>query len=117
MTGTRSRANTIALLALVGTQLGQTISSGGASRPVITTSVSSAATLAAIVQTPFISQLFGCRPIGPLGWATAVGASALATGAGIYVPKKARELFAERRVRNTPTAFEPQALPGVGLRS
>jgi cation-transporting ATPase I len=115
LTGTRSRANTIALLALVGTQLGQTVASGGSSRPVITTSVASAATLAAIVQTPFISQLFGCRPIGPVGWATALGASALATGAGIYVPRKARELLIERRMQRTEAAFEPEALPKAGF--
>jgi hypothetical protein len=100
---------------LVGTQLGQTVASGGSSRPVITTSVASAATLAAIVQTPFISQLFGCRPIGPVGWATALGASALATGAGIYVPRKARELLIERRMQRTEAAFEPEALPKAGF--
>ncbi len=86
-TGTRERATTVGLLALVGTQLGQTITSGGYSRPVLLTSVLSSAALAAVVQTPGLSHFFGCRPLGPLGWATAIGASALATGAAVQYPQ------------------------------
>ncbi len=85
--GGRERANTVGLLALVGSQLGQTLVSGKLSRPVIVTSVASAATLALIVQTPGISQLFGCKPLGPFGWATAVGASAGATALAGYFPE------------------------------
>ncbi len=85
-TGTRARASTVGLVALVGTQLGQTLFSGGMSRPVIVTSLASTAVLVAIVQTPGVSQAFGCRPLGPFGWATAVGASALATGAAVMLP-------------------------------
>jgi len=86
-TGSRERAATVGLLALVGTQLGQTVTSGGLSRPVLLTSALSAAALAAIVQTPGVSHFFGCRPLGPVGWATAVGASALATGAAAKYPE------------------------------
>ena len=85
--GGRERANTVGLLALVGSQLGQTLLSGKLSRPVVITSVASAATLALIVQTPGVSQLFGCRPIGPFGWATAIGASAGATALAGYFPE------------------------------
>jgi cation-transporting ATPase I len=85
-TSSRARANTVGLVALVGTQLGQTLVSGGMSRPVVLTSVGSAAVLAAIIQTPGLSQVFGCRPLGPIGWATAVGASAAATGASVLLP-------------------------------
>jgi cation-transporting ATPase I len=85
--GGRERANTVGLLALVGSQLGQTLLSGKLSRPVVITSVASAATLALIVQTPGVSQLFGCKPLGPLGWATAVGASAGATALASYFPE------------------------------
>ncbi|RYZ08249.1 MAG: HAD family hydrolase [Myxococcales bacterium] len=85
--GGRERANTVGLLALVGSQLGQTLLSGKMSRPVVITSVASAATLAAIVQTPGISQLFGCKPLGPFGWATAIGASAGATALASYFPE------------------------------
>lgn len=87
LTGSRERAATVGLLALVGTQLGQTVASGGLSKPVLLTSALSAAALAAVVQTPGVSHFFGCRPLGPVGWATAVGASALATGASMKYPE------------------------------
>jgi cation-transporting ATPase I len=85
-TGTRSRASTIGLASLVITQLGQTVASGGLSLPVVLTSVGSTAALAGIIQTPGLSQLFGCRPLGPLGWATVLLSSAGATGGSLLVP-------------------------------
>ncbi len=87
LTGTSERAHTVGLLALVGTQLGQTIVSGGFTRPVVMTSLASTALLAAIVQTPGLSQFFGCRPLGPIGWATAIGASTVATGIALSFPQ------------------------------
>ena len=87
LTGTADRARTVGLLALVGTQLGQTIASGGFTRPVVVTSLASSALLAAIVQIPGLSQFFGCRPLGPLGWATAIGASTVATGVALAFPQ------------------------------
>ncbi len=87
LTGSRERAATVGLLALVGTQLGQTVTSGGLSRPVLLTSALSAAVLAGVVQTPGVSHFFGCRPLGPVGWATAVGASAVATVAAAKYPE------------------------------
>jgi cation-transporting ATPase I len=83
LTGSAGRARTIGLVGLVGTQLGQTLRSGGNSRPVFWTSIGSAAALAFIVQTPGLSQLFGCRPLGPFAWMTALGAS---TGATMLSP-------------------------------
>ena len=85
MTSTAGRASTVGLVALVGTQLGQTLVAGGGRSPtVVLTAVSSAAALVAVVQTPGLSHFFGCRPIGPLGWATATGCSAAGTlGAAI----------------------------------
>jgi cation-transporting ATPase I len=85
-TGTRARANTVGLVALVGSQLGQTLMSGRMSRPVVVTGVASAAALALIVQTPGLSHAFGCRPLGPVGWVTAAGASAAATLGAAYLP-------------------------------
>lgn len=79
LTGTTGRARTVALAALVGSQLGQTLRSGGLSTPVVTTSLLSAAALVGVIQTPGISHFFGCRPLGPLGWGTAVVASIAAT--------------------------------------
>ena len=77
--GSRAKARTIGLAALVGTQLGQTLTSGGFSRPVVLTSVASAGVLALLIQTPGVSHFFGCRPLGPIAWTTAIGASAAAT--------------------------------------
>jgi magnesium-transporting ATPase (P-type) len=85
-TGTRARANTVGLVALVGAQLGQTLLSGNLSRPVVVTGVASAAALALVVQTPGLSHAFGCRPLGPIGWLTAAGASAAATVSAVYLP-------------------------------
>jgi cation-transporting ATPase I len=79
LTGTQARARTVALAALVGSQLGQTLRSGGLSAPVVTTSLLSAATLVGVIQTPGLSHFFGCRPLGPFGWGTAVVASIAAT--------------------------------------
>jgi cation-transporting ATPase I len=85
-TGTRRRASTVALVALVGTQLGQTAVVGGASPLVLISSAASAASLVAIIQTPIVSQFFGCTPLGPFGWGIGVGASAAATGASVAAP-------------------------------
>jgi cation-transporting ATPase I len=104
-TGTRARANTVGLVALVGTQLGQTLASGRMSRPVVVTGVASAAVLALIVQTPGLSHAFGCRPLGPLGWGTAVGASAAATLGAVYLP----DLIA--RYREPPVASPVVLVP------
>jgi hypothetical protein len=79
LTGTTARARTVALAALVGSQLGQTLRSGGSSRPVVVTSLLSTAALVTVIQTPGLSHFFGCRPLGPLGWGTAVVASIAAT--------------------------------------
>ena len=97
LTGSRERASTIGLAALVYTQLGQTLTSGGLSAPVLLTGLGSAAALAAVIQTPGLSHLFGCRPLGPLGWATAIGASAAATGAAVLLPHAAARASVELR--------------------
>jgi len=79
VTGTRRRASTIALAALVGTQLGQTLLIGGRNPLVLATGLGSAALLAGLIQTPGLSQFFGCTPLGPLAWATVLGSSTGAT--------------------------------------
>ena len=98
------------LLALVGTQLGQTLTSGGLSRPVLLTSAVSAAVLAAVVQTPVVSHFFGCRPLGPLGWATAIGASALATGAAVQYPQVIEKVAQRLKLVDALPAREHPAL-------
>jgi cation-transporting ATPase I len=107
-TGTSARASTVSLVALVGTQLGQTLVSGALSRPVIVTGVASAAVLAAIIQTPLLSHAFGCRPLGPLGWVTALGASAAATTAGVMLPD-----FVERLRRTRADGVPDEERPAL----
>jgi cation-transporting ATPase I len=84
MTGvTRGRAGTVALVSIVGSQLGQTLLAGWRNPLVVGSTVASGAALAAVVQTPGVSHLFGCRPLGPLGWG--IGATA-ATGSSLAAP-------------------------------
>lgn len=87
LTGGVERARTIGLAAVVGTQLGQTLTSGGTSLPVMLTGVGSVAALFAAIQTPGLSRFFGCQPLGPLGWATAAGSSFFATYLSVAVPR------------------------------
>jgi len=86
MTGSPGRARTIALAALVGTQLSQTLVSGGRSPMVVGATTLSVGALVAAIQTPGVSQFFGCRPLGPVGWATATSAALGATGVSVGIP-------------------------------
>jgi len=86
LTGTRRRASTIALAALVGTQLGQTLLVGGRNPLVLATGLGSAAALAGIIQVPGLSQFFGCTPLDPLAWLTVVGCSTGATALAALAP-------------------------------
>ena len=78
-TGTQRRAGTVALAAVVGTQLAQTLTSGGADRQVLAATIGSAAILVGIIQTPGISRFFGSTPLGPVGWGVALAAIITAT--------------------------------------
>ncbi len=64
-TGRAARARTVALVALVATQLGQTLLAGGRSWEIVGSSLGSLAALAAVVQTPVLSQFFGCTRWAP----------------------------------------------------
>lgn len=81
LTGRRRRAGTVALAALVGTQLGQTLLVGRRNPSVVASGLGSAAVLAAVIQTPGLSQFFGCTPLGPVGWGIALGSATAATAA------------------------------------
>ncbi|MGC0409524.1 cation-transporting ATPase I [Streptomyces sp. SAI-163] len=76
--GTERRSTTMALCAVVGTQLAQTLADRRDSRLVQVTSLGSAAALVALVQTPGASRLFGCTPLGPVAWTGVAAAIALA---------------------------------------
>lgn len=104
VTGSAARARTIGMVALVGSQLGQTLAAGGGSAPVLWTCLGSAAVLGGIVQTPGVSQFFGCTPLGPVGWVTALTASAAATGVAVLIPRATR---AEWRVATDVVVAKP----------
>ncbi|MGC0333592.1 cation-transporting ATPase I [Streptomyces sp. SAI-170] len=76
--GTRRRSTTMALCALVGTQLAQTLADRRGSPLVRATAIGSAAALFLLVETPGASQFFGCTPLGPFAWAGVAAAIALA---------------------------------------
>jgi cation-transporting ATPase I len=80
---TRRRASTVALVGIVGAQLGQTLVAGWRSPLVVAASLGSAAALAGVIQTPGVSHFFGCTPLGPVGWGTGLSAAA---GASICAP-------------------------------
>ncbi|NUS84351.1 MAG: cation-translocating P-type ATPase, partial [Streptomyces sp.] len=82
LTGRGRRASTVALVALVGTQLAQTLATGGLDRHVLIAGFGSAAVLAGIVQTPGVSQFFGCTPLGPVAWGITMGSIVTATLVG-----------------------------------
>ncbi|QIS14440.1 cation-translocating P-type ATPase [Nocardia arthritidis] len=81
-TGTRRRAETIGLVALIGTQLGQTLVAARHSPLVWATTAASGAVLVTVVMTPGLCTYFGCRPLGPVGWLVASGSAVAATGLG-----------------------------------
>ncbi|MBW3579002.1 MAG: HAD-IC family P-type ATPase [Actinobacteria bacterium] len=92
ITGTRRRAQTVGLVAVVGAQMGQTIAVAGRDPRVLAAGLGSAAVLGACVQTPGISRLAGSRPMGPVGWTLGlVGATAGAT-VGVAGPWVERQL-------------------------
>ncbi|MET9252627.1 HAD-IC family P-type ATPase [Streptomyces sp. NPDC003717] len=85
--GTRRRSTTMALCAVVGTQLAQTLADRRGSRLVQVTALGSTAALVALVQTPGASQLFGCTPLGPLAWTGVATAIALALAGQRALPR------------------------------
>ncbi|MCW2629862.1 MAG: P-type ATPase, translocating [Mycobacterium sp.] len=86
ISGRQRRASTVALVALVGTQLGQTLIDSR-SPLVVSTAVGSLLALGAIISTPVVSQLLGSTPLGPVGWAQALGTAAVATGVAAVAPR------------------------------
>ncbi len=85
LTGTPGRAATVALIALVSTQLAQTlIDSHGPL--VVTTAVGSLTALAVVVTTPGLSHVFGCTPVGPLAWSQALLSAGVASSVSAVAP-------------------------------
>ncbi|MFE1882044.1 cation-translocating P-type ATPase [Streptomyces diastatochromogenes] len=76
--GTARRSSTMALCGVVGTQLAQTLLDRRDSPVVRITSLGSAVALVAAVQTPGVSRLVGCTPLGPVAWAGVAAGIAVA---------------------------------------
>lgn len=89
-TGRRSRASTIALIALVAAQLGQTLIDSR-SALVIGTAAGSLVALGVVISTPGVSHLLGNTPLGPVGWAQALSCAAVATGIAALVTLRAHD--------------------------
>ncbi len=84
--GTERRTATMGLTALVTTQLAQTLLTRRHSPLVVATALGSAGVLVGIVQTPVISQFFGCTPLGPVAWSGVLGSTAGATAISALAP-------------------------------
>ncbi|MGW5302976.1 HAD-IC family P-type ATPase [Streptomyces griseoluteus] len=85
--GTARRASTMALCGVVGTQLVQTLLDRRDSTLVRVTALGSAAVLVAVIQTPALSHLVGCAPLGPVAWAGVAVAIAAALAAQRTLPR------------------------------
>jgi magnesium-transporting ATPase (P-type) len=117
VTGRPQRASTVALVALVGAELGQTLLDSHAPL-VVLTAVGSLGVMGTLISIPVVSQLLGCTPLGPLGWGQALGAAAGATVA-MAALNRVSEGWA-RRTRRTRcpkgprrTLSRPMALPNL----
>ena len=86
LTGFPRRASTVALVALVTTQLGQTLLESR-SPVLVATAAGSFAAMALLISIPGISQFMGCTPLGPIGWTQALGSAAVATTAAGIAPR------------------------------
>src|SRR5271166_2781140 len=100
VTGRPQRASTVALVALVGAELGQTLLDSHAPL-VVLTAVGSLGAMGTLISIPVVSQLLGCTPLGPIGWGQALGAAAGAT-IGIAVLNRVSEGWGTPHQPDTP---------------
>ncbi|GAA4085349.1 cation-translocating P-type ATPase [Streptomyces shaanxiensis] len=98
--GSARRSTTMALCAVVGTQLAQTLADRRGSPLVRATALGSGAALFVLVETPGVSHLFGCTPLGPVAWAGVAASIALAVSGQRAVPQLERLMS-----RYLPTRF------------
>jgi cation-transporting ATPase I len=81
-TGTPGRASSVAVASLVASQLAQTAVASRGDPAVLAAAGLSAAALVGTIQTPIVSQFFGSRPLGPLGWGIVLSSAAGAAAMG-----------------------------------
>ncbi|PJE95169.1 haloacid dehalogenase [Streptomyces carminius] len=104
LTGRGRRASTVALASVVGTQLAQTLLTGGLDRNVLFAGLGSAAALMGVIQTPGVSQFFGCTPLGPVAWGITLSSITTATLLGAAATPLVRRLAAESAEGTDPDA-------------
>jgi cation-transporting ATPase I len=97
--GSRRRVATIALIGLVGTQMLQTLADSHGPL-VLATTVGSFAAMFGVVSTPGLSRLFGCTPVGPLGWGQALFAATTASALATLAPGVLRRVMTAVRDRS-----------------
>jgi len=107
LTGLPARARTVAFVALTASQLGQTLLASRRDPAVIAAVLGCGAALALAVQTPGVSHLLGCRPLGPIDWATALGAAGLSTVASSLLLARVDPLFRGAGERRAEARLEP----------
>jgi cation-transporting ATPase I len=101
-------APTVALAALVGSQLAQTVVAGGRTTGVLASSLGSVAALSFVIQHPTLSAFFGCTPLGWSGWASAATSAVIGTSAAAALPRLLRALPV---VETAPVAASDSAEP------
>ncbi|OMB99239.1 haloacid dehalogenase [Mycobacterium sp. NS-7484] len=104
------RASTVALVALVSTQLAQTLIDSH-SPLVVATAAGSLVSLGAVISTPGLSQLLGCTPLDPLGWAQALTAAGVATGVAAVAPRLVPRLAQVARASEPPDQSSTSSTP------
>nr|WP_244168156.1 cation-translocating P-type ATPase [Mycobacterium paraffinicum] len=103
VTGLPQRASTVALISLVSVELGQTVVDSHAPL-VLLTAAGSFAAFTAMITTPGISQLLGCTPVGPVGWAQGLGTAT----AAVLAVAAANRLRSGRRDGQSPPTDDPE---------
>lgn len=87
-----AEASTVALMGVVGSQLGQTLIVGNGSREVAVSSVGALLATAMIVQTPGLSRVFGCTPLSLAGWTQTMGTLLVSLFGAKMMPVVQREI-------------------------
>jgi cation-transporting ATPase I len=106
--GSERRTSTMGLAALVTTQLAQTLLTRQHSPLVVATALGSAGVLVGIIQTPVVSQFFGCTPLGPVAWSGVMGATAGATAISWLAPN-----WLNKTIGVIQPDLEPEGKPGA----
>jgi cation-transporting ATPase I len=110
-TGTEARASSVAAGSLVASQLAQTLVASHGDPAVLAAVAASAAALVGSVQIPGLSQFFGSRPLGPVGWSIVGGAALLGAAIAALPPGRLPGLtrLVEQVIPTTQTALRPGA--------